>query len=198
MCFNLYFCWEKFIWGHLANCCNLGRSCGYTCFSQRASEGKLGCCSSLLWCWSCRLLPQNYKWRRTEEALWILEKKQPKDIYILSPLHTCKPILFDTFAVGNLKWFNWDHWNRNHTHLGGFNVCWGVNKIWNQRKWQNCRDKPVGCRQLLSRQMIQMATVSCWLLIKINYTLSTHFSADGSVSDWSHCSSSTRINCIDS
>ena len=36
--FNLYFCRGKFIWGHLANCCNLGRSCGYTCFSERASE----------------------------------------------------------------------------------------------------------------------------------------------------------------
>lgn len=51
-----------------------------------------------------------------------------------------------------------------------------------KRKWQNCRDKPVGCRQLLSRQVIQMVMVS-WLLIKINYALNTHFSADGSVSD---------------
>lgn len=42
-CFNLYFCWEKFIWGHLTNCCNLERSRGYTCFSQRGSAGAQRC-----------------------------------------------------------------------------------------------------------------------------------------------------------
>lgn len=39
VCFNLYFCWGKFIWGHLTNCRNFVCSCGYTCFSLKWGVG---------------------------------------------------------------------------------------------------------------------------------------------------------------